>query len=233
VGIRENPHLRTIFRNSGMKRLYYRGRAALGVTHQYEEQFSRSFLGSVRPGDCVWDVGANVGYYTQRVASIVGTSGKVIAFEPFDETFRRLSATTADLPQVSCQRIALGAQNCEIYVAPVGPASPGNSIANVSNADGAEQISVRTGASLLEDSAPMPNVLKIDVEGFEEDVIWGFGESLRNSACRSLFIEVHFGQSQSRGFPRAPSRLVSRLKDLGFRTHWIGSSALAATRVIP
>ena len=39
-------------------------------------------LACIRPGDCVWDVGANVGLYSEVFAAAAGPSGKVISFEP-------------------------------------------------------------------------------------------------------------------------------------------------------
>jgi FkbM family methyltransferase len=38
-------------------------------------------------GDWVIDVGANVGFYTKRLAELVGPTGRVLAFEPVPETF--------------------------------------------------------------------------------------------------------------------------------------------------
>ena len=40
----------------------------------------------VQPGDWVLDIGANVGQYTLRLSDLVGTEGRVIAFEPIVET---------------------------------------------------------------------------------------------------------------------------------------------------
>ena len=48
----------------------------------YEARFMRALNARVRPGDVVWDIGANVGMYTQQFAHAVGRSGRVIAFEP-------------------------------------------------------------------------------------------------------------------------------------------------------
>ena len=36
----------------------------------------------IGPDDCVWDVGANVGYYTERFAA---RARRVVAFEPIAE----------------------------------------------------------------------------------------------------------------------------------------------------
>lgn len=48
----------------------------------------------ITPGDWVIDVGANVGHYTKRFSELVGTNGRVIAFEPVPTTFSLLSANT-------------------------------------------------------------------------------------------------------------------------------------------
>src|SRR5438105_131611 len=47
--------------------------------HSEEEQLFRSYL---RKGDCVVDVGANIGAVTLTAASRVGAQGSIYAFEP-------------------------------------------------------------------------------------------------------------------------------------------------------
>ena len=46
----------------------------------YEEGVHKALAGAVRPGDVVWDVGANVGIYTEQFCSWVGQDGFVVAF---------------------------------------------------------------------------------------------------------------------------------------------------------
>src|SRR5690242_12400010 len=59
-----------------------------------EPEFIR--LGTwINPGDWVWDIGANVGHYTIRMAELAGHHGRVFAFEPVPETFELLAANVA------------------------------------------------------------------------------------------------------------------------------------------
>ena len=51
-------------------------------TEEYEQDFRSAMIASIRPGDCVWDVGANVGFYSELFIDAVGPAGKVISFEP-------------------------------------------------------------------------------------------------------------------------------------------------------
>ena len=41
------------------------------LARDYEERFSAAMLKSIEPGEVVWDVGANVGFYTTRFADRV------------------------------------------------------------------------------------------------------------------------------------------------------------------
>ena len=53
----------------------------------WEETETHWFVQSLRPGDVVVDVGANVGYYTVLAGRLVGDAGRVYAFEPDPVSF--------------------------------------------------------------------------------------------------------------------------------------------------
>lgn len=57
----------------------------------YEPNLTYYILSRVRSGDHVVDVGANVGYMTLLLSSIVGEIGKVVAIEASPSTFSLLS----------------------------------------------------------------------------------------------------------------------------------------------
>ncbi|MFQ5923504.1 MAG: FkbM family methyltransferase, partial [Anaerolineales bacterium] len=59
----------------------------LGVWERDQRRFVRQV---VKPGDVSVDVGANVGQYTAELSSLVGSKGKVYAFEPAPANFRLL-----------------------------------------------------------------------------------------------------------------------------------------------
>jgi FkbM family methyltransferase len=51
----------------------------------------------IHEGDCVLDLGANIGAYTKPLSVWVGSSGQVHAFEPIPETFDYLANSTKQL----------------------------------------------------------------------------------------------------------------------------------------
>ena len=41
----------------------------------YEQAFDTAMFEAIKPGDVIWDVGANVGYYTGKFSDSVGSTG--------------------------------------------------------------------------------------------------------------------------------------------------------------
>ena len=77
--------LRRISRKLGLNRLV----GALIHRSDYEHHFSTAMLKAIQAGDIIWDVGANIGYYTKQFSELVGVSGRVFGFEPSHENFER------------------------------------------------------------------------------------------------------------------------------------------------
>jgi FkbM family methyltransferase len=62
----------------------------------WEPSETAAFLTHAREGMCVFDVGANIGYYTLLAARAVGSSGRVYAFEPGPRNFELLARNIAE-----------------------------------------------------------------------------------------------------------------------------------------
>jgi FkbM family methyltransferase len=209
---------------------------ALGKV-DYEARFNEALTSALRPGDVVWDVGANVGVYTSTFAELVGSSGIVCSFEPVPSCFAELERRTRAMPNVRCFAMALGDRE---MTAPIwtsdDPFGVTNSLVQgAAKADGRTvSVPVRAGDALVgAHLVPAPNVLKIDVEGFEEEVLTGLTKTLERPECRAVFIEVHFAILEGRGARHAPSRIKSLLGAKGFEARWTDGSHLAAERRAP
>lgn len=73
----------------------------------YEIETTRFFKKNIKKGMLVVDVGANVGYFTRIFSSLVGSKGKVIAFEADRENFEVLKKNVAHLKNVEIFNVAI------------------------------------------------------------------------------------------------------------------------------
>jgi hypothetical protein len=62
--------------------------------------------------------------------------------------------------------------------------------------------------------------MKIDVEGFEDEVLEGMPRVLADPRLRAIFLEVHFKLLEQRGKAEAPIHIERMLQSLGFNTRW-------------
>src|SRR5262249_27856938 len=82
-----------------------------GLYHRYKRLSERKNIAVIRrlvkPGSCVVDIGANIGFYTALLADCVGPTGRVYAFEPDETNFASLVAATRHRAQVQAERAAV------------------------------------------------------------------------------------------------------------------------------
>lgn len=221
--------LRNLGRSLGINRI-----AASLRGGGYEDRFQAAMLGAIRPGDIVWDVGANVGLYSNKFSDITGSSGRVFAFEPSPDNLRRLSESVAGRPNVTVLSVALGEKEGIVRFAQ-GDDSLGATSRIVDHpVNGSiELIEIRVvcGDQLISaGEAASPNVVKIDTEGYELDVLRGLRHTLMRKDLRVLCIEMHFGLLKQRGLPHAPSEIESILASSGFSLAWPDASHIIARR---
>ncbi len=123
-----------------------------------------------------FDVGANIGLYSLLAAE--NSNVNVISFEPHPKTFRQLerNINLNKRQNIKTFNVALGKEEGEIQFTDF-PESSINRIANESDKN-TITIKVRRGSKICDELNLIPSFIKVDVEGFEFDVLQGFGEKL-------------------------------------------------------
>lgn len=209
-----------------------------GKQESYEEAFHQALKQAIEPGNVVWDIGANVGLYTNHFLAWVGPSGKVVAFEPLPKAFDALrtsvqSQTNKDKVMLEC--IALSNRPGKAVFA--GDTEDESVTTTAHLADSSETggagipVEVSTAdLAITKRGVPAPNVVKIDVEGSEEDVLLGGQRAFSQPACRHLLIEMHFNRMDERKLGDSASRIVAMLKDWKYKIDWVDASHLHGSR---
>jgi hypothetical protein len=110
--------------------------------------------------------------------------------------------------------------------------SPTNRLQSTTQGGGAfMEVAVRRADELIRSGlAPMPTVLKVDVEGYELEVLSGFGDYLKSRELRAVFVEVHFKLLHDRGLDDAPQRIAALLSAAGFAVRWLDLSHVCGMR---
>jgi FkbM family methyltransferase len=138
--------------------------------------------GTLRPGGCFVDIGANAGVYSFWARRCMGASGRVLAVEPDPEMRRRMAFNVAGnaLPGIEVAPLALSdhAGEAELWVDPGQRGQNTLEAGEAARAGGARhkvKVALATLPELLrERGIERVDALKIDIEGHEPPVLRHF-----------------------------------------------------------
>ena len=143
-------------------------------------------------GDTVVDVGANIGIYSLWMSKYAGTSGKVFAFEPDSSNYFKLTKN-------------INLNNLELHITPIQKAA-GNvngKISFTTGLDGENHIEknnlhnvvkvkcVKLDDFFSENRIDHISYMKVDVEGFELDVLKGSVKYITERKIEIIQIEIN------------------------------------------
>jgi len=154
----------------------------------YERHMQRLFRERIRPGATVFDVGANVGFFTLLASKLVGDSGRVHAFEPLPRNLEFLERHIRlnELANVHVGALAIAATSGEAHFRIAPHASMGGL---------AEGGDLRVVTASLDDliasgRAARPDFIKMDIEGAESDALRG-AATLLASGPLTIALSTH------------------------------------------
>ena len=155
---------------------------------------------TLRSGDVLWDVGANVGAYSLLAAKLC-PEAKVFSFEPFIPTFAHLWDNIA-LNGLSEQVFPVNAGLLDITKPDrlaVNDPLAGSSHHQVGEAGGKIQQGVlcfRGGDIPHLLGLPHPTLLKLDIDGLEIRAIEGLRDVIANPTLRQAMVEIEKGKTE-------------------------------------
>ncbi|OGM11051.1 hypothetical protein A2Z22_03610 [Candidatus Woesebacteria bacterium RBG_16_34_12] len=180
----------------------------------------------VKPGMTVIDIGAHIGYYTRLLSELVGSSGRVFAFEAHPDNYAvvKQNLRARKYSNVEMYNCAVSDQKgkMQLYV------SPGSSnhslLAGYTEASGTIDVeSITIDSFLSEKGIKSVDFMKIDVEGAEPLVLAGMRQTIVSSHRLSLLIEYNPQALQSGNI--IPEEFLRDLREMDFKIKMIPNDA--------
>lgn len=201
--------------------------------HQYlyfygahdERYVVTKFLKIIKQGDICWDIGANIGFYTCLFASRVEDTGSVGAFEPAARTcdYLHKNVSLNQFLNVTVVNKGLGdeVEQRHLYYSEAALAEGTASLKYANGRTASERVILDTIDNLIRE-LPIPNFIKIDVEGYQLEVLRG-GEYCLKTHAPLLMAELKdVGETHLDNF----SEIEKYIMDLGYSLYEIGKHAL-------
>jgi len=176
--------------------------------HEFNDMgFLLHFL---RNDDLFIDIGANIGSYTILASSEIGA--QTISIEPIPSTIEHLKnnvSINSIEDKVEIHNIGLGAK--EGFLEFTKSLDTVNHVASPGEVD-TLKVPIKTLNQICENKSPI--LIKIDVEGFETEVINGANEVLSKPTLQAIIIELN-GSGKRYGYNEELIHI--KLMNLGFK----------------
>lgn len=177
-----------------------------------------SIVEAVEPDDIFYDIGANVGLHAVLIGTLL-PDNHIVAVEPHSASVHRLKENLAENGiQAHVCECGFSSTNrtAEITLPADAPGFVGSVDTDNLNGSGVKsEIQLREGDEVIsEKELPSPTILKIDVDGFEYDVLKGLDKTLASGTCREVFCEIH--PSALREYGHSDDEVLGELSRHGY-----------------
>ncbi len=160
--------------------------------HFYENDIGLFLTRIIRSKDTCVDIGANIGMHSLLMSSLVGPEGKIIAFEPGKESSKELRAnvTLNNFSNIKLKKTILG-ENCgeEVFFHFSSEDSGISYCVKTPDNENLDWECLKTSTLDKEINDKKIKVVKIDVEGFEGQILRGSQSLLKNDIVRYWIVE--------------------------------------------
>ncbi len=191
----------------------------------YEKETVSFITKYINSGDTVVDIGANIGFFSLIFSKLVGEYGKVHSFEPSQREFLRLCENIGinKSRNVFLNQLALSNSNgfSKMNILRESRFGAYNSLRKISHLkvrnEKVQSEIVRTikfDDYLTLFSESLPNLIKIDVEGFEKQVLEGMKVLLSTDNSPCLIIEICEGTHKDE--QGSAQELIAYIESFGY-----------------
>lgn len=202
-----------------------------GKSHDSEIRLARFMLINLKKGDTFIDVGSHYGYFTLLAHYLVKENGTIHAFEASKKTFSVLEKNTQKFDNIFIQNKAVGKEEGSIVFHQFSNMYSEYNSVDVDQYknenwydDNLVEKSIIDNVSLdkyISVHNLRPKMIKIDVEGAEEEVLEGMKATLEQ---QSIYIAMEFLNTERGNQPHRKANDI--LRSLGYNSYFIKKDGL-------
>lgn len=184
--------------------------AKFGLGEPHDMAF---LLRMLRAGDLFADVGANAGVYTVLASKVIGA--RSVAMEPVPKTFALLARNIA----ANGIEALVDARQTGVGRGPDRLRFTASAWSFGHVVEGAEEDSVDVAVDGLDDilAGRVPCLIKVDVEGYEGEVVRGARRTLADPRCKAVILEL---AEDVERYGTTGTEIGARMIEYGFRPFW-------------
>jgi FkbM family methyltransferase len=158
----------------------------------YENGTMKIMTDVLNKGRAFIDIGANIGLMSLHASRIMGNRGKVLSFEPLLSTYNILlqNISLNKASNIEAINIAVGSTNGIVEIFDNSKIRGASSLINTNQTQSSHRVPLKSLDTYL-DEDPIESItcLKIDVEGWELEVLKGAAKTLSGSDAPICIIE--------------------------------------------
>lgn len=181
--------------------------------HEYKEMLF--LLHYLRKDEIFIDAGANIGSYSILASAEIGAIS--YSFEPVEYTYNQFKQNinvNNISNKVNSFQMGLASKAGELIFSDEQDSSMNHVLSSKDLQTNAKRVEVSTLDSILKNQSP--TLMKIDVEGFELEVLNGAVDTLNKQSLKAIIIELN-GSGKNYGF--SDEEINTKLLSLGFNSY--------------
>lgn len=155
-----------------------------------QDQFEIELLKQhLKPGDVVLDIGANIGYYAELIAQLVGEKGKVHCFEPDSTNFKHLQNRCRGVSNLVLNHKAVGPKTEKLKIYTSKNLNVDHRTYEPEEYEDVIEIEALSIDDYLKDKEQKVHLIKMDIQGFEMQAVQGMKNTLKTNPGLKIISE--------------------------------------------
>lgn len=173
-----------------------------------------SYFNDITPGEVIYDVGANVGVFSNKILNLY-PDVTLVLFEPVKDYYQYLKDKFAENKKVKVYNFALIDSTRFLSISKDGANLGYNTLTEISKYGNVEDVNGISLSSLQRiENFPLPDLIKVDVENSEYLFIEGCKEMFKLHTPRKIVMEI--GVLKTHPLWYKEQEMIEYLFDLGY-----------------